>query len=63
MSNKDGIEIYMLVEKDYPLRPGVLTMMVSVMLEANEESEMADMLVTKIFNLAEEVKARSKRFA
>ena len=53
----------MLVEKNYPLRPGVLTMLTHVKLEANEEFEMADMLVIKIFNLAQEVKSRSKRFA
>ena len=61
VSTKDGIEIYMLVEKDYPLRSSVLTSMLYTKLRVEEDSEMADLLVTKIFNLAEQRKISSKR--
>ena len=58
VSTSDGIEIYMLVEKDYPLRSFVLMAMIQGRLKVEEDTEMADLLVTKIFNLAEQRKVK-----
>ncbi|GJZ31631.1 putative ribonuclease H-like domain-containing protein [Tanacetum coccineum] len=49
---KKGQYIFMLVEKDYPLTKGLATLMLSNKLRVDQQSEMADELLTKIYNLA-----------
>ena len=49
MSTKGGTDIYMLVEKEYPLSTHALTVMLSVKLTVEEDTEMAKELVRKIF--------------
>ena len=48
-----GIDIYMLVEKDYPLTKGVLILMLVNKLTVGQHSEMANRLLQKIFIQAE----------
>nr|GFA23716.1 hypothetical protein [Tanacetum cinerariifolium] len=45
-------EIFMLVEKDYPLRKGLALMMICYKLQVENFSQMADDLVRKIYNIA-----------
>ncbi|GJX98077.1 hypothetical protein Tco_0355096 [Tanacetum coccineum] len=45
-------DIFMLVEKDYPLTRGILTLMLANKLQVDEYSEMANELLRKIFILA-----------
>nr|GEV95528.1 putative ribonuclease H-like domain-containing protein [Tanacetum cinerariifolium] len=45
-------EIFMLVEKDYPLRKGLATMMISNRLQVEQYSQMANDLILKIHNIA-----------
>ncbi|GJU35806.1 hypothetical protein Tco_1184160 [Tanacetum coccineum] len=52
VSTKKGQEIFMLVEKDYPLTKGLATLMLSNKLRVDQQSEMADELLTKIYNIA-----------
>ncbi|GJU71153.1 hypothetical protein Tco_1262558 [Tanacetum coccineum] len=52
VSSVRGHDIYMLVEKDYPLSDAVLTLMLIAKLMVDEESEMANELLRKIFILA-----------
>ncbi|GJY42560.1 hypothetical protein Tco_0429830 [Tanacetum coccineum] len=47
-----GHEIFMLVEKDYPLTRGLLTLMLINKLQVDQHSEMANELLNKIFILA-----------
>ncbi|GJV53503.1 hypothetical protein Tco_1449244 [Tanacetum coccineum] len=47
---KRGHDIFMLVEKDYPLTRGLLTLMLCNKLEVDQYSEMADELLMKIVN-------------
>nr|GFB99841.1 hypothetical protein [Tanacetum cinerariifolium] len=51
VSTKDQ-EIFMLVEKDYPLRKGLATMMISNRLQVEQYSQMASDLILKIHNIA-----------
>nr|GEX61461.1 hypothetical protein [Tanacetum cinerariifolium] len=44
VSTKDGVDIYMLVEREYPLSRGVLTLMLVVKLMVDQHSEMANEL-------------------
>nr|GEV64367.1 putative ribonuclease H-like domain-containing protein [Tanacetum cinerariifolium] len=53
-------DMYMLTEKDDPLSSGVMTLMLSIRLQVEEDSEMARDLVMKIFMKANQPK--SKRF-
>ncbi|GKA63220.1 hypothetical protein Tco_0762826 [Tanacetum coccineum] len=46
-----GHEIFMLVEKDYPLTKGLLTLMLINKLQVDQHSEMANELLNKIFIL------------
>ncbi|GJW49535.1 hypothetical protein Tco_0090886 [Tanacetum coccineum] len=46
---EDGIDIYMLVEKEYPLSRGTLTLMLVVKLLVEQDSEMSRELLRKIF--------------
>ncbi|GKA23808.1 hypothetical protein Tco_0709841 [Tanacetum coccineum] len=52
VSTKKGQDIFMLVEKDYPLTKGLATLMLCNKLRVDQHSEMADELLTKIFNIA-----------
>ncbi|GJY38063.1 putative ribonuclease H-like domain-containing protein [Tanacetum coccineum] len=52
VSTKKGQDIFMLVEKDYPLTKGLATLMLSNKLRVDQQSEMADELLTKIYNIA-----------
>ncbi|GJU86251.1 hypothetical protein Tco_1293797 [Tanacetum coccineum] len=52
VSTKKGQDIFMLVEKDYPLTKGIATLMLSTKLRVDQQSEMADELLTKIYNIA-----------
>ncbi|GKD69360.1 hypothetical protein Tco_1323450 [Tanacetum coccineum] len=47
-----GHDIFMLVEKDYPLTRALMTLMLSNKLQVDEYSVMADKLLRKIFILA-----------
>ncbi|GJU70967.1 hypothetical protein Tco_1262372 [Tanacetum coccineum] len=52
VSTEKGQDIFMLVEKDYPLTKGLATLMLSNKLRVDQQSEMADELLTKIYNIA-----------
>nr|GEU92461.1 hypothetical protein [Tanacetum cinerariifolium] len=52
-------DMFMLIEKDYPLSNGVMTLMLSAKLQVEEDSEMAKDLVMKIFMEANKPKSRS----
>nr|GEZ13139.1 hypothetical protein [Tanacetum cinerariifolium] len=45
-------EIFMLVEKDYPLRKGLALMMISYKLQVKNYSHMANDLILKIYKIA-----------
>nr|GFA95523.1 hypothetical protein [Tanacetum cinerariifolium] len=45
-------EIFMLVEKDYPLRRGLALVMISYRLQVKKYSQMAEDLLRKIYNIA-----------
>ncbi|GJX50514.1 hypothetical protein Tco_0277359 [Tanacetum coccineum] len=49
VSTEDGIDIYMLVEKEYPLSRGTLTLMLVAKLLVEQDSEMSRELLRKIF--------------
>ena len=53
ISTDTGIDIYMLVEKEYPLSAGVLILMFSEKLIIDEDNEMARNLLQKIYMQAE----------
>ncbi|GJT20253.1 hypothetical protein Tco_0890190 [Tanacetum coccineum] len=46
---KDGIDIYMLVEKEYPLSRGTLTLMLVTKLLVDQDNKMSRELLRKIF--------------
>ncbi|GKC00396.1 hypothetical protein Tco_0986532 [Tanacetum coccineum] len=52
MSTERGHDIFMLVEKDYPLTRALMTLMLSNKLQVDEYSVMAEDLLRKIFILA-----------
>nr|GEU71995.1 hypothetical protein [Tanacetum cinerariifolium] len=52
-------DMFMLIEKDYPLSNGVMTLMLSAKLQVEEDSEMDRDLVMKIFMEANKPKSRS----
>ncbi|GKB70023.1 hypothetical protein Tco_0931435 [Tanacetum coccineum] len=52
VSSVRGHEIFMLVEKEYPLTRGLMTLMLCNKLQVGQHSEMADELLRKIFILA-----------
>nr|GEU78148.1 hypothetical protein [Tanacetum cinerariifolium] len=45
-------EIFMLVEKDYPLRRGLALFMISYRLQIENHSQMAEDLIKKIYNIS-----------
>nr|GEV59636.1 hypothetical protein [Tanacetum cinerariifolium] len=45
-------EIFMLVEKDYPLRRGLALVMISYRLQVKNHSQMAEDLIKKIYNIS-----------
>ncbi|GJW85714.1 hypothetical protein Tco_0158859 [Tanacetum coccineum] len=47
-----GHEIFMLVEKDYPLSKGLSTLIISNKLQVDQYSEMANELLVKIYSIA-----------
>ncbi|GJV23212.1 hypothetical protein Tco_1375907 [Tanacetum coccineum] len=49
VSTKDGVDIYMLVEREYPLSRGVLTQMLVAKLLVEQDNEMSRELLRKIF--------------
>ncbi|GJY17539.1 hypothetical protein Tco_0389030 [Tanacetum coccineum] len=51
VSTEKGQDIFMLVEKDYPLTKGLATLMLSNKLRVDQQSEMADELLIKIYNI------------
>nr|GEW56544.1 hypothetical protein [Tanacetum cinerariifolium] len=51
VTDKDK-EIFMLVEKDYPLRKGLALVMISYKLQVENYSQMAEDLIRKIYNIA-----------
>nr|GEY32959.1 hypothetical protein [Tanacetum cinerariifolium] len=53
VSIKKGIDIYMLVEKEYPLSMGTLTLMLVVKLLVDEDNKISRELLRKIFMQAE----------
>ncbi|GKE64859.1 hypothetical protein Tco_1519020 [Tanacetum coccineum] len=52
VSTERGHDIFMLVEKDYPLTRALMTLMLCNKLQVDEYSVMADELLRKIFILA-----------
>ncbi|GJW59900.1 hypothetical protein Tco_0109235 [Tanacetum coccineum] len=53
VSIKDGVDIYMLIERKYPLSRGVLIQMLSEKLLVEQNNEMSRELLRKIFMQAE----------
>ncbi|GKB23782.1 hypothetical protein Tco_0863183 [Tanacetum coccineum] len=53
VSTEKGIDIYMLVEKEYPLSRGTLTLMLEAKLLVEQDNEMSRELLKKIFMQAE----------
>ncbi|GJU38332.1 hypothetical protein Tco_1191289 [Tanacetum coccineum] len=53
MSTEKGIDIYMLVEKEYPLSRGTLTLMLGAKLLVEQDNEMSKELLWNIFLQAE----------
>nr|GEY96349.1 hypothetical protein [Tanacetum cinerariifolium] len=53
ISTRDGQDIFMIVEKEYPLSRGALLMMLVQKLQVDEHNEMAKELLRKIFMQAE----------
>ncbi|GKA39818.1 hypothetical protein Tco_0732411 [Tanacetum coccineum] len=51
VSTKKGQDIFMLVEKDYPLTKGLATLMLCNKLRVDQQSEMADEFLIKIYNI------------
>nr|GFC15637.1 hypothetical protein [Tanacetum cinerariifolium] len=45
IKSQDGVDIYMLVEREYPLSRGVLTLMMVVKLMVDQHSKMANELL------------------
>ncbi|GJR17930.1 putative ribonuclease H-like domain-containing protein [Tanacetum coccineum] len=56
VSTEKGQDIFMLVKKDYPLTKGLATWMLSNKLRVDQQSEMTDELLTKIYNIANKLK-------
>ncbi|GKB54182.1 hypothetical protein Tco_0904935 [Tanacetum coccineum] len=52
VSTETGLDMFMLVDKDYPLTRGLPMLMLVNKLEADHHSEMVDGLLKKIFILA-----------
>ncbi|GJS33322.1 hypothetical protein Tco_0531704 [Tanacetum coccineum] len=52
VSTEKGQDIFMLVEKDYPLTKGLATLMLRNKIRVDQHSEMADELLIKIYNIA-----------
>ncbi|GJU54762.1 hypothetical protein Tco_1228476 [Tanacetum coccineum] len=52
VSTEAGLDIFMLVEKDYPMTRGLPMLMLINKLQVDQHSEMADELLKKIFILA-----------
>nr|GEV94607.1 hypothetical protein [Tanacetum cinerariifolium] len=52
-------DMYMLSEKDYPLSSGIMTLMLSIRLQVEEDSEMVRDLVMKIFMKANQPRSKS----
>nr|GEX80959.1 hypothetical protein [Tanacetum cinerariifolium] len=52
-------EIFMLVEKDYPLRRGLALVMISYRLQVENHSQMAEDLIRKIYNIANTLRKQS----
>jgi hypothetical protein len=50
VSTQDGVDVFMLAEKEYPLRAGVLTVMMSVKLRCWERSEIIEDLLQRIYD-------------
>nr|GEY33724.1 Gag-Pol polyprotein [Tanacetum cinerariifolium] len=56
ISSRDGQDIFMLVEKEYPLSRGALLMMLVQKLQVDEHNKMAEELLRKIFMQAERLR-------
>ena len=50
VSTQDGVDVFMLAEKEYPLRAGVLTVMLSVKLRCWERTEIIEDLLQRIYD-------------
>nr|GEY69533.1 hypothetical protein [Tanacetum cinerariifolium] len=55
-------EIFMLVEKDYPLRKGLAIVMISNKLQVENYSQMANDLIMKIYKIANSIPTASDEF-
>nr|GEX21396.1 hypothetical protein [Tanacetum cinerariifolium] len=58
VSTKDGVDIYMLAEREYPLSRGVLTQMLGAKLLVEQDNEMSKELFRKIFMQVERPRRR-----
>nr|GEZ61184.1 reverse transcriptase domain-containing protein [Tanacetum cinerariifolium] len=54
-------EIFMLVEKDYPLRRGLALVMISYRLQVKNHSQMAEDLIKQIYNIANTPRKQSSK--
>nr|GEV39370.1 hypothetical protein [Tanacetum cinerariifolium] len=61
LTSKDK-DIFMLVEKDYPLRKGLALVMIFYKLQVENYSQMADDLVRKIYNIASSPRQQAIKF-
>ena len=50
ISTQDGVDVFMLAEKEYPLRAGVLDVMRTVKLRCWERTEVIDDLLQRIYD-------------
>ena len=50
MSTQAGVDVFMLAEKEYPLRAGILTIMISVKLRCWERNEVIEDLLQRIYD-------------
>nr|GEX77382.1 hypothetical protein [Tanacetum cinerariifolium] len=60
LTAKDG-EIFMLVEKDYPLRKGLTLVMISYKLQVENYSQMVEDLIRKIYNIANTLRQQEEK--
>ena len=50
ISTQEGVDVFMLAEREYPLRAGVLDVLISTRLRCEERTEVVNDLVQRIYN-------------
>ena len=61
ISTQEGVDVFMLAEKEYPLRAGVLTVLLSIKLKCEDRSEVVDNLLQRIFDQCRRETANLRR--